>query len=559
MPIYDTDRVVIAQNFGTTDYAFGGTFWYVAYRDATPGVFTLNPQVGVLSFSLAGNYYDGAFERFYFRYHFDGENAYDFGLVSGNQTAVFSFWAAFFEPTSLGPILEEETTGVVLEGIAGPATVAPLEEFVVEMTITPQGPPLANGYYEFSFDAGTETATYRISFTGQRVLVWQVTPDWVSPMGETYEYRTKVITADDGSEQRIRLRHEPRATISNQYTQLSTTETTQLQRALLRQDQVFAVPYWLDVSYVTDAVPANSLLISTSRQIPQLVLGDTVVVETAQGYDAYVVEGLAGNQITTSAPTVREIPANAKIWRGLFVRLPQTQSKSHLLPQVNRASITFEVLSEFAPMRNELLPVGTYYLDLPVLDHKRDWVQGVEISHTFDRAVFDPDLNNRSYFYKWPYGYVVLKNDFTNLNRERTEKLISFFHDRKGRAKPFWIATGVQDLIVSGTLEAGSFVLPVETEDVAAVYEDNEVYRNLEIEFSDGTLLRRRITQFSPQAGRTDVYVDSPWARQYLVSEVKRVSWLLLSRFESDTLDLEHITSEHSRATLPTRALRYIP
>ena len=560
MSIFAPSEVRVTGDYSAAQSTYVGPRHHVVSQNYEPGIFTLDPIVEVYQMSLTGHYLTGAFERFYFRYHFNGENAYDFGLVSGDQTAAFSFWAAFFEPTQIGAIVEEETDGMVLEGIDGPATVGPLEEFVVEMTITPEGPPIADGYYEFFFDAGTETATYRIRFSGQRVLVWELTPDWTNPTEETYAFRTKVITADDGSEQRIQLRHHPRATISNTYTQLDRKRTLQLQRALLRQDQVFALPYFLDVNYVVGDIPSGGLLINTNRPIPQLEIGDTIVVQAAAGgADAYVVESLAGNQIGTSAPTVRDIASGAKIWRAVFARLPESQPKTHFLTHVNRADITFEILSEFSAMRTSLPAIPTSYAGLPVLDMKRDWVQGLEISHTFQRGVFDPDLNNRSYFYKWPYGYVVLKNDFTNLDRDRTELLLAFFHDRKGRAKPFWLSTGVDDFILIGNLENGDFVIPVEGEETAAVFDENEVYRHVELTFTDGTVLRRRVTQFSPQAGRTDVYVDAPWPRQYLQSEVKRISWLLLSRFESDTLSLEHITSEHSRASLPTRALRYIP
>ena len=79
---------------------------------------------------------------------------------------------------------------------------------------------------------------------------------------EKLEYKTDIITAYDGSEQRIKTRQHPRHTLSYDYSAMEIDHALYLRGMMrMRQSDTYYVPMWHDVAYLSEDFVANGKLL----------------------------------------------------------------------------------------------------------------------------------------------------------------------------------------------------------------------------------------------------------------------------------------------------------
>ena len=209
-------------------------------------------------------------------------------LLSSQERSV-AVWNAYFTPQSLASITPTGDDGLTLSQPTLPPTdYAPLEPREYLLSVSTNGPAVIQANYIFNFTSDSP----ELKVTGNRVTTFTFQPNWVKPVIERLEWRTQVIEHEDGSEQVIKLRQEPRKVFEYQTTLQGVDR--QIFNSLIWgwQSRVYALPVWTDASTLSSEV----------------LIGDTTVLVNTVGLDFYV-GGLAIIIASTDVYEVVEIGA----------------------------------------------------------------------------------------------------------------------------------------------------------------------------------------------------------------------------------------------------------
>ena len=147
---------------------------------------------------------------FFDRIHYSAK-LIDLGNVISAQTITLNVWNAHRRAERLNTVTPINADGLSLTG-GPPTTPYPfpaLREVEYSISVTTDGPGTIDATY--AFDWQTEDDEVRI--VGTRIIAWTFTADWSSGILERFEWRTDVLAAFNGEEQRRALRIGPRKTV----------------------------------------------------------------------------------------------------------------------------------------------------------------------------------------------------------------------------------------------------------------------------------------------------------------------------------------------------------
>lgn len=131
----------------------------------------------------------------------------DFGSISGDQLRTVSIINLFLRQdlslTSLGIIPPE---GISIRGIEAPSTIYRISGVIMEITVAIDGP--RNIASEIRLDFAELLGIRIITLAGNRSVLFPL--EFSSPTKEQLSWFTEVMTSRNGTEQRRKLRQEPR-------------------------------------------------------------------------------------------------------------------------------------------------------------------------------------------------------------------------------------------------------------------------------------------------------------------------------------------------------------
>jgi hypothetical protein len=150
---------------------------------------------------------------------------------------------------------------------------------------------------------------------------------------------------------------------------------------------------------------------------------------------------------------------------------------------------------------------------------------------------------------------LLLQFDHLFVSKLELYEMVSFFNAMLGRWKPFWIPTWTKDIVVTEQIADSDTTLTIEDMDYGSSWSSNEtVGKWIYFLLPDNTEAIREVTGW-PTA--TTITIDSGLgvdvseeALPYMVS-----SFLVASRFNSDELEINHMTSQVSEVSFNTISL----
>jgi hypothetical protein len=149
-------------------------------------------------------------------------------------------------------------------------------------------------------------------------VLFLIAPDWAGGVRRTLGWRTDVLVARDGSEQRRRLRTAPLETLTYSLMVLDEAEATALHGAIANaEDLRVEIPRWEDevLVMVPLAVGATALTVQWPVEGRHIAAGQRCVLFIEDGAsEVVVVQAAAGTSVTLTAPgTALAWPAGARL------------------------------------------------------------------------------------------------------------------------------------------------------------------------------------------------------------------------------------------------------
>ncbi|OQA34468.1 MAG: hypothetical protein BWY56_01894 [Acidobacteria bacterium ADurb.Bin340] len=143
-----------------------------------------------------------------------------------------------------------------------------------------------------------------MTVTGTRITVFSPEIDWSDGFTETIEFKTDVLSATSGQEQRVQLRTKPRYGAAFRVVTLEPRDSAAMDALLFGwQGRMFGVPWWPDASMLTaQATPgATSLQVDTTGRASFEAGGLVMLWADQHAWEALGVLTVASGSVALSS------------------------------------------------------------------------------------------------------------------------------------------------------------------------------------------------------------------------------------------------------------------
>ena len=465
-------------------------------------------------------------DDYYNRIHIRPSNINVGNLVSEQQFAI-EVWNGFFNSRQLQNIQVQNGGGISLVGAVPPATWAALETKTYQLTVTTDGPPDINAIFHFDWDGTVDDGDLRV--LGSRIVALPYI--FEAPAKEVLEWKTDVLTTNDGSEQRVRLRKKPRQSFNVTYP----IPYREMARA---ENLVYG---WLTRRWAV-------ALWSEAQQVGTLLAGTTVINidTTASDYrDGALIMIWESNRKSATADVGIVSAGTLTLNRPLA----KTFTNPWIVPvrlgrivgNVSRATSGYngslEMTYEFSDNIDLDPPAApTQFLGYDVYFDEA-LKNGEALTDSLQARVDVVDYGTAagaSFYSPWTYTRIGRPYKFLLQGLPDIWNFRKFLHRRAGRLRPFWVPTFENNMRVAQT---GKLTQSIE------VYADD--YRgfapertHIGILLDDGTWLLRTINAATASGADTAVIgLDAPI--NINASRIRQISFLGLKRLDADRVELQ--------------------
>lgn len=491
-----------------------------------------------------------AFLDWYNRIHVDPLRL-DLGNVVSQQERELSLWNAFFVPHTLDNISAINNEGIVLTTpSAPPIAFKALEQIFVTFAISTEGPPAVDAHFTFEFDV----EDFDVHVVGIRSVAWYWEINWVNPLLERLTWTTDVMTAYDGSEQRMSLVAGPRGEWE------FTFDISDAQRRIFENimfgwgARVWALPIWTDVEVMSQPIiaGASSIPLATAGRDFH-ALGLAIIIGPDGTYEAFGVDDVDADQVTAQSPIINTWPAGSRVYptRPAYLLDPRSTARSHrnYARGIARFRSTDELIRESL---DEPL-----YRDLPLMDREFNWREAPEIEYARKIDTYEYGSGKTVIIDESDLAIPLHRVVFTALDRVDADYLRAWLYARAGRWKGIWLPTWNDDLILTSSLSTSSTNVDVEACGLTHFAEGKPHRRDIRIQLKSGAVYYRRVTDpTAPNEITERLVMNATVPVQINPEDVERISWMHFVRLDQDSVEITWVNQNQAETTLALKGPR---
>ncbi|WP_233115154.1 phage tail protein [Aggregatibacter actinomycetemcomitans] len=465
------------------------------------------------------------------------------GAISTDQTFNVQVWNANRSAVKLLSVSVVGGEGIKLEGpTSGIFNPLALKKWTVKVGM--QGPPTIDCVVTFNF-LGKSAVTLRI--IGSRSTDWSFMPDWSQEVTENLEWLTSVHQSVTAAEQRIARRLSPRRTFEFKVS-FGDVERQCFEAALYGYgSRVWSVPIFTD----------SAQLLQNVQQ------GATELAINATGYD-FAIGGRA-ILMTASSREMVEIgavePSKIKLKRAVVGNYERTLTKVYPLrsavltdmPQVRRISdgvSTAQIrlqLHEHNGWSDDVSYLPTYR-NHRVLEPTSDWSEDITAQYARLIKTLDNKTGLPHYLDTAKRAMQITAHRFITTGREEQRKLRNLFYYLRGRQRAIWVATSSTDVTPVGDILGKA--LDIAYINYTGALQKQTGRQDVRIECTDNRIFYRRIVSSGVVDSSTERLAFDGDTINIKQHEILKISFLALSRLESDTVSWVHHTDADGTATV---------
>jgi len=474
---------------------------------------------------------------------------FSIGNLVSSLSVTYKIWNSHLTATRvLTGSSSSNDTGITTTAPSSlPITFQPNQELSWSAAISVIGPPTIGASFTYSFTGGESVSLF---ITGQRITAWALSPDWASPVVERLEFKTDVMHTWSGAEQRRALRIAPRRTFTFN-AQLTQQERRFVEAQLFNWSaRTWALPIWPDGQPLSSALSAGATSIACDTVNRDFTAGGmAIMIASAVLYEVVSVQSVASGALTLSYPVQNNWPAQTRIYPVRTAFLAGYPKLTRENGNFSTASPSFLVIEPCDWSAASGLPT---YRSAPVLENSPD-EGGLEMTLARNTVMIDCDTGTVAIDDLAGIGLPTNTHNWWLEGGAIRAAFRALLYLLKGRQGEIWVPTYQQDLKITAAVASGQAYIDVELTGYQ-LYLLNQVNRqDIRIELYNGTILYRRIIG----ATGLDVYterltLDSGIGSAVAVTDVRRISYMALSRLNSDAIEIQHHTAASAKGGLAT-------
>lgn len=526
---------------------WGQTTDLITYQFLTPNAFYSKVRVNGAAYASqlpvttvpvvkTGDIREGYYKDYYNRIHIV-PSSFALGNLTSDQVRTVEIWNAHTVNKTLTSISQTGTSGISIAGFTPPTTFVRMESKILTVTVGLNGAPDINATYGFNWAA----ANYgELKITGSRIVTF--TQPFEAPAQEQLQWNTTVVTANDGTEQRIRLRKHPRQGIKANYP-VHVKDMPKIENSMYGWlSRRWAVPLWTEAQSVGNIASGASTITIDTTKTDFRANSLAYIYESNDKNITVEVTTVAAGSITLRLPLASGYTSAwvmpARI--GMITGSPTKKLFGHDMSINVGFSFTDNLSFGTGTAPTQFLGEDLY---------TDETLLGDVLEDPYYTRIDSVDYDTGSFTQFSPWKYVKKKRTLKYILQGMAEINIfrKWLHRRGGRQKPFWIPSFEDDLRVSQTNAISTSIL---------IYDDNyltfsSARKHICIFFTNGTFVIRTIASAATQdALQTNLQLDVTLG-SILPSTIKRISYLSLRRLDTDKVDLNWLSNRTLTADIP--------
>lgn len=382
-----------------------------------------------------------------------------------------------------------------------------------------------------------------------------IVPNWQNGVRDTYEFKTDVFTARDGSEQRRSQRMRARRSITAAVL-LDGERQRKFADALARarDGKVLIADFSSDAAITAETAMIGDTVLKVDR-LPAWIAAGSMDCALMSGRKAQrvSVDFTAGNQVVLTAPLDEAVGHGAQLRPLVPASLGTSNTLSVYTNLISTSSLTLDVepgivtrVADPLPFNGSpesettqvFGPAGLFYGRYALL-RKPNYLQRPQIAFNIPFQTVDYSRGVTRTFSPVPIVSRTLTATYLGVSHANVMSLLDVFIRCRGRSGEIFVPTWGHDLPpikqISGPL------LTVEGTEFLETYENDRAHNVILLRTNDGQLLPREIRAMSRIGSDTRIECDR--AIGVSAAAVSHASWMFTSRFAQDSLTIEWRTN----------------
>lgn len=357
---------------------------------------------------------------------------------------------------------------------------------------------------------------------------------------EEWSWKTDILRTINGTESRLSLRPRPRIRLIASFGPFKQNRYREFFEVLQANiKNVFATPIWPYHGPITQQTNSgNNRVYFDPALVPVAANGLLVLIKPYSGLaESHYVTTVHSDGATLATNVSQDITTAFIACLGMSAVINDGSGLG--LQQITATGeVTFDSWVEPAVERPGSSASIDTFDSLPILD--RRFGEGANFSFNFEKEIVDFDVGLRYLASRIKHAEIEATMEFIAdrvLVPGDFDYWRKFFNTIKGSWKPFLLCTNLEDLTLSTALVQNGTTI---TFNEPAIEGEDQAFRRIQIEYSDGTTSQHVISNRTVIAGpayRFDVSPNIP--NDAKVANVSKISYLLKMR-AADTVSINH-------------------
>ncbi|WP_233117245.1 phage tail protein [Aggregatibacter actinomycetemcomitans] len=465
------------------------------------------------------------------------------GAISTDQTFNVQVWNANRSAVKLLSVSVVGGEGIKLEGpTSGIFNPLALKKWTVNVGI--QGAPTIDCVVTFNF-LGKSAVTLRI--IGSRSTDWAFLPDWSQEVTENLEWLTSVHQSVTAAEQRIARRLSPRRTFEFKVS-FSDVERQQFEAALYGYgSRVWSMPIFTDSAQLLQNVQQGATELAINTAGYDFTVGGRAILISASNKEMVEISDVQPNKIKLKRAVVgnyeRTLTTVYPLRSAVLTDMPQLR---RLSDGVSSAQIRLQ-LHEHNGWSDDVSYLPTYR-NHRVLEPTSDWSEDITAQYARLIKTLDNKTGLPHYLDTAKRAMQITAHRFITTGREEQRKLRNLFYYLRGRQRAIWVATSSTDVTPVGDILGKA--LDIAYINYTGALQKQTGRQDVRIECTDNRIFYRRIVSSAVVDSSTERLAFDGDTINIKQNEILKISFLTLSRLESDTVSWVHHTDADGTATV---------
>jgi hypothetical protein len=380
----------------------------------------------------------------------------------------------------------------------------------------------------------------------ENLPVWSVYPDWSDGVTETLEFLTTVSVSPTAVEQRRGLRLTPRQSFEFSYA-LSGPDRTYFDMLAMRSGgSPVWLPLWHDVELLPFTHNAGATVLTVNTNYTEFLNTGWVFIGGTYDFELAEITVWGEDFIGLANPIVSTWPQGTRVVPLKKCKLDQQPSTTRRSARVHVARVRFISLQHNrTDVRSALTTFGLQY----VLEE--DPNEAEDLSYTYERVWSTLDNTTGLPYFVDATGQILQKFAWYAKGRYEHQRVRSVFYALDGRRMPIWVPTIYSDFEPVHAIGAPDLYLDVKRCGYTEMGGPGPQREYILIHARSGARHYRKISDSVVMGDGTErLFLYEPLGVHLEISQIRRISFLVLSRLDQDTVEITHHTATHGLCTV---------